>query len=425
MTDLDAISYQERLEELLAILAQRGSLAALLVDLTQVSRTEHDYGSSAYESELGRASDLILRLIGTQVRTGDILATSEKARDAFLVFLSPQRMRQALRLSGLQAAAGRIEHYLNRSLAELPSPYMRKPLNVTVGSAIVLHNPLVAPQRLISRLVDEAWDSVRFQRLQRQYQKRSHLMEILLNREITTLYQPIVDMRTEAVLGYEALSRGPESTTMESPLELFEVAAESGLTFELDQLCRRLALTSSRGLPPSAKVFINILPATTYDPEFKAANVCRVLDNLGLAPEQVIFELTGTHEMVHDSTLKKAIEDLAESGLSIAVDDIGVGVSLEKIAHLRPRYVKPDVELVREIHNDYVRRETIKAMKVLADRLECTIIAKGVERPEELETLKELGVEYGQGFLLGLPEPRFGESPADSKKVDSTLQESR
>ena len=415
MNDLDAIPYQERLEELLSILARRGSLGALLIDLTPISQTEHDYGSSIYESELDAVSDLILKLVGTQVRTGDLLATSETVRHAFLVFLSPQRTQQALRVSGLQAAAGRIEDYLNRSLAELPSSHMTKPLMVTVGSVIVLHNPLVAPQRLISRLVDEAWDSVRFQRLQRQFKKRSRLVEILLNREITTLHQPIVDIQTEAVLGYEALSRGPQGTAMESPLELFKVAAESGLTFELDRLCRRLALTSSRGLPPSAKVFINILPPTTYDPEFKAANVCRILSGLGLAPEQVIFELAGKLEMAHDSVLKKAIEDLGESGFSIAVDDIGVGHSLETIAHLHPRYIKPDLGLVREIHNDYVRRETLKAMKDLADKLECTIIAKGIERPEELETLLELGIEYGQGFLLGHPEPRFSESPAESE----------
>ena len=415
MNDLDATPYQERLDELLSILSQRGSLGALLIDLKQISQTEHDYGSSTYESELDVASDLILKLVGTQVRTGDLLTTSETVRDAFLVFLSPQRTQEALRVSGLQAAAGRIEHYLNRSLAELPSSYIPKPLTVTVGSAIVLHNPLVAPQRLISRLVDEAWDSVRFQRLQRQFQKRSRLVEILLNREITTLHQPIVDIRTEAVLGYEALSRGPQGTAMESPLELFKVAAESGLTFELDRLCRRRALSNSRFMPPSAKVFINIFPPTTYDPEFKAANVCRILSGLGLAPEQVIFELTGKLEMAHDSVFKKAIEDLAESGFSIAVDDIGVGHSLEAIAHLHPRYIKPDLGLVRDIHNNYVRRETLRAMKVLADKLECTIIAKGVERPEELETLLELGIEYGQGFLLGHPEPRFGESPAESE----------
>ena len=145
MNDLDAIPYQERLEDLLSILSQRGSLGALLIDLKQISQTEHDYGSSTYESELDVASDLILKLVGTQVRTGDLLTTSETVRDAFLVFLSPQRTQEALRVSGLQAAAGRIEHYLNRSLAELPSFYIPKPLTVTVGSAIVLHNPLVAP----------------------------------------------------------------------------------------------------------------------------------------------------------------------------------------------------------------------------------------------------------------------------------------
>ena len=118
--------------------------------MTPISQTEHDYGSSIYESELDAASDLILKLVGTQVRTGDLLATSETVRDAFLIFLSPQRTQQALRVSGLQAAAGRIEDYLNRSLAELPSSTNRemRRCGATSGLCSTIAEPTVTVKGL-------------------------------------------------------------------------------------------------------------------------------------------------------------------------------------------------------------------------------------------------------------------------------------
>ena len=84
----------------------------------------------------------------------------------------------------------------------------------------------------------------------------------------------------------------------------------------------------------------------------------------------------------------------------------GAGYSgLEKIAQLNPRYLKFDRELVRDIDSSYIRREMTRALKAFADRIGSTIIAEGIEREGELQTLLELGIEYGQGFLLGRPAP--------------------
>jgi EAL domain-containing protein (putative c-di-GMP-specific phosphodiesterase class I) len=400
------LPYRERLEELLRILRSHGSLGVLLIDLSQLSKVEHDYGSKAFEKVQSAATNLVVGLKGKEVRSTDILATNDRGGDAFLVFLSPRRSSRPARITELQSVAGRIESYVNRSLVDLASPYLREPLHVTVGFALVLHNPLVMPERLLARLENDAWESVRFQRTRTRFRNRSELQEILLNDEIRTFFQPIVKMRDRTVLGYEALTRGPEGTRLQSPLQLFRIAAEADLVFELDRLCRRRALVNATGLPNSSKVFVNVLPSSMYDPDFQCAGLVERLDELGMEPNQVVFELTEKYAIENYTLFGEAVRNFKEMGFSIAVDDIGAGHSgLEKIAHLHPRYLKFDMELVREIDTSYVRREMVKALKILADKMESTIIAEGIERQEELETLLELGIDYGQGYLLGRPGP--------------------
>jgi len=90
------------------------------------------------------------------------------------------------------------------------------------------------------------------------------------------------------------------------------------------------------------------------------------------------------------------------------VDDVGAGYSgLEKIAHLNPRYLKFDRELIRGIDSSYIRREMTRALRTFADSIDSAIIAEGIERQEELDTLLELGVDFGQGYLLGRPAGAF------------------
>src|SRR3972149_9692257 len=89
--DTDGLPYRDRLDEILLLLARHGSMAVLLIDISQLSQVEHDYGSRAYEKALGTAGQLFLDLRGCEVRASDLLSTSDKAGDAFLVFLSPAR----------------------------------------------------------------------------------------------------------------------------------------------------------------------------------------------------------------------------------------------------------------------------------------------------------------------------------------------
>lgn len=416
--------YRASLQAILDILVGQGSLGLLLIDTSQFSRVEHDYGSKAYQAVLERATEIILEIASTEMRFNDILTTGDKAGDAFLVFLMPKRSGEPVRVADLEAAAARIEQNLNRRMSGHAIPFLRGRPKFTVGFALVLHNPLVMPERLVARLVEEAGECARFLRTIGKFQRRSRLLEILINDQVSTVYQPLVHLRNQTVLGYEALSRGPAGTLYESPGHLFDMAEESDLVFELDRLCRRRALSNSSGLQAPTKLFVNVLPSAMYDPDFSGRRLIEYLEVLGLSPEQIVFEITEKYAIEDYTLFAEAVRDFTEVGFSVAVDDIGAGHSgLEKIANLNPRYLKFDIHLVREIDTSYVRREMVRALKDLADKMDSTIIAEGIEREEELQTLVDLGIDYGQGFLLARPGPRMSYREQDSPRIPVVIEE--
>ena len=400
--------YRDRVEDLRRVLVQQGSLGLLLIDTSALAQIEHQYGSSAFAKVMSMARDLVLELKGHEVRHEDIICLNDRGGDAFLVFFSPKRREGPLRIADLRAAADRVEGHINRKLSRLASPYLGSLRRVSVGFALSFYNPLVMPERLVSRLVEEAWSCVDVLKAQRDLQDRCELQEVLLTDQLSTVFQPIVELRRRRVLGYEALSRGPAGSVYQMPLRLFEMAAEADLVFELDRKCRRRALVSAAGLPSGAKQFVNVFPSAMYDPEFQGAALVALADSHGLTPDRVVLEITEKSAIENYGVFVEALAELTKHGFSIAVDDVGAGYSgLEKIAHLNPRYLKFDRELVRNLDSSYIRREMTRALKAFADQIGSTIIAEGIERDGELQALLDLGIEYGQGYLLGRPAAAF------------------
>ncbi len=400
-------TYRDRLPELTEQLRAHGHLGLVLVDASHLAQVEHDYGSKAFEQVLSMVTGLVTELRGKGVRNNDLLALNDRGGNAFLIFLSPRRRdkeERAARLADIEMVAERVGDHLNRNLGGLSSPYLRGRSQVNVGYAVVFHNPLIMPERVISRLVRDAEDSARIEKEQADFQTRCRLQDVLLAREIHTVFQPIVDLQNAGTLGFEALSRGPVDTAQHSPINLFQAAAAADLVFELDRHCRRRAMRTARDLPPPYHLFINVVPASMYDPDFQGTSLIRLLEGLGLSPERIVLEVSEQYAIKNYTLFVEALQNFTQMGFSIAVDDIGAGYSgLEKIAHLNPRYLKFDIQLVRDIDKSHVKREMTRALKAFAEKMDSRIIAEGIEREGERQALIDLGIDYGQGFLLARP----------------------
>ncbi len=420
LVDSEVATYREKFDEIKEMLVQNRSLALLYIDASRLSQIEHDYGSQIYEEVLQLVTKLILDMRGMQTRQDDLVTVNEKHGDVFLIFLSKKREEKPFGKGDLEHLADRIHSYLSKRIYRMTCSYLRSRPKLGIGYGLVLHNPLIKEERLILKVIDDARKMAKFQAYRVEVKNKEILQEIILKEDVQTVFQPIVNMQDRSIVGYEALTRGPKGTEFESPYTLFDIATESDLLFELDRLCRRKALINASNLESPYKLFVNTLPMTIRDPEFQGQLMVEFLKGLDLAPSRIVLEITERLAIDNYSLFLEAMNYFTDVGFAVAVDDMGAGYSgLEKIVHLKPNYLKFDLLMVRDIDTSFVKREMLKAILSLAEKVKASVIAEGVETQEELNTLLDLGITYGQGFFFARPEPGFAHQQPGGLAVET------
>jgi EAL domain-containing protein (putative c-di-GMP-specific phosphodiesterase class I) len=229
-------------------------------------------------------------------------------------------------------------------------------------------------------------------------QQVERIHRVLAGEGLTMVFQPIVDLRGGRISGLEALSRFAVEP-MRGPDVWFAEAAEVGLQAELEMTAARAALAELDRLPGGAYLSVNLSPETVLSSNFK--EMLREVH-----PERIVVEVT-EHAPVEDyEALADALGGLRSGGGRLAVDDAGAGfASLRHILRLAPDIIKLDVSLTRGIDGDEASQALADALVAFASRIGATIVAEGIETPEELAALRELGVSHGQGYHLARPGP--------------------
>lgn len=224
--------------------------------------------------------------------------------------------------------------------------------------------------------------------------EESRLKAVLAERAFHIVFQPIVDLETRRVVGYEALTRFSDGVP---PNVRFADAARLGLGADFEVAAILMAIDESVRLPGDTFISLNVSPAVVL------AGGERLRPGVGRVDRQVVLELT-EHAPIDDYLeLQTAIERLGP--VQIAVDDAGAGyASMRHILELRPAFAKLDISLVRDIDRDELRQAMAAGIQYYALRTGCQLVAEGVETEGEAETLRELGVDFGQGYLFGRPE---------------------
>jgi EAL domain-containing protein (putative c-di-GMP-specific phosphodiesterase class I) len=208
------------------------------------------------------------------------------------------------------------------------------------------------------------------------------------------VFQPIVALDSRTPIGYEALTRFADGTP---PDRMIAEAHSVGLGLELEVACLAAALEAAEALPQDAWLSLNVAPNLILHPS----------ELPGLLADQsrrFVLEVTEHAEIDDYPAVRRAIAGLGPT-VSLAVDDAGAGfASLRHIVELAPRFLKLDISLVRHADSDLTRQAMISGLSHFAARVGCEVIAEGIEDTAELEMLRELGVLFGQGYLLGRPE---------------------
>lgn len=219
-----------------------------------------------------------------------------------------------------------------------------------------------------------------------------------------SVYQPVVDLSNGEIMGWEALARGPGQGHFASPKTMFDFAEEVGTLFQLERACRQQAVKDLGRTESGQKLFLNIHPQTLGDPDFRSGETKGLLAEFGLKPENVVFEITERHSIRDFTLFHRTLDHYRNQGFLVAIDDAGTGFSgLNRIAMLRPDYIKADMSLVRGASSNPVQRALLETLAIFADKIGCSVIGEGIENESDLSCLISTGVHYGQGFYLGRP----------------------
>lgn len=224
---------------------------------------------------------------------------------------------------------------------------------------------------------------------------RRQIRTIIRETAFSIVFQPIVELGSRAVVGYEALTRFSDGT---APALRFSQADSVGLGLELEAATLEAAVRASAALPANAWLNLNVSPALVM-----AGNpLASIVRDWGW---QVVLEMTEHAAVADYDDLRRAIAALGDT-VRIAIDDAGAGfASFRHILELRPHFVKIDRAIVGGIDGDPSRQALVAGMRHFAVTTGCALIAEGIETDSELRALRELGISLGQGYLLGRPSP--------------------
>ncbi len=240
------------------------------------------------------------------------------------------------------------------------------------------------------------------------------IFQIIHDEDISTLYQPIVNLITGETMGYEALSRGPEWSQFFSPLALIEEADRHGLNYEIEYLFRKKAINNVQGLKSNQRLFINVNPKILKLDRIQKGETRRMLVKKGMNPTNIVLELTERSMISDYNAFNDILNYYKEQDYKIAIDDVGAGYSgLRTIRETQPHFIKIDMELIRNIDQDTIKEAMIKAFLNFSITTNIRIIAEGIETENELTKLIEMGVHYGQGYFLQRPQKKLNNIRSD------------
>lgn len=236
--------------------------------------------------------------------------------------------------------------------------------------------------------------------------KSRQAIDFIQNGVMTSHLQPIFNIQDNSLFANEALLRAADQTIPMSPGLLFSTASKMGLHSRLDQRAREEAIRATHLVGGTQKTFINFLPSTIYNPEYCLRHTFEIVERYNVDPSRLVFEVVETEKIEDVNHLKHVFEQYKKQGIQVALDDVGAGFStLDMLSLLQPDYVKIDRAFISNCDTVAENEAFLRKARHLTKEMGIQILAEGIERQEELDLCRELGFDFGQGYLLGRPAP--------------------
>ena len=282
----------------------------------------------------------------------------------------------------------------NRALVEGAQDFLTKPVDAT--EVILRIANLLQTRQLYANL--RYLTAVQTQAGGERAEVLARIQGVLQDKTLTHVFQPIQDLNTGATVGHEALSRFPDPT-LGGPDRWFADAFNVGLGVDLEWLAATSALTYLDTAPPEMFLTVNMSPAT----------VMHLVENELCQPAlwpRIVIELTEQVPVEDYSALQRALAPMRSQGARLSADDLGSGYAgFRHLLRLQPDIIKLDISLIAGINRNHEQQALTRALLTFANDVGAQVIAEGIEEPAELNTLRDLGVPWGQGYLIGRPAP--------------------
>lgn len=221
-------------------------------------------------------------------------------------------------------------------------------------------------------------------------------------------YQPIYGIHdTKKPYGMEALLRmRDQNDVMIPPDYVFQVAKDADVLFSVDLIARASAVETAAKAGFKGKIFVNFNPSSIYDPAYCLRTTAAAINELGLKPSDIVFEITETERITDIDHLKGILTFYRRAGFMCALDDIGSGWSGLNLLHtFSPDFIKLDMDLMRNIDKDTFKQSIVRNLINIAQEQQIKVIAEGIETSGEAAFAKDVGADFVQGFMFAKPAP--------------------
>jgi EAL domain-containing protein (putative c-di-GMP-specific phosphodiesterase class I)/GGDEF domain-containing protein len=382
------------LDRVRRMLDERGVLQVLLVRIEHEQNLERIVGWERYDSVLKNVARHLSGLLEAAARSGSLLCQENVRGDIFLVILADR------------FEASRLHDSLVEGISVTDDTGENETISVRVGQGVIKMRPALRVERTIYTGILEARQDFHRRGEALDQARLDQVRKILRERSIRTLFQPIVRLPDREVIGYEALSRGPSGSYLESAENLFGFTERAGLLGEVELLCLDRALANAKRLPDDATLFLNLSMLGLEYIEAEERGLTGRVKDAGRSPKKCVLEITERTYAESASRLRERVTELRQNGFRVAIDDMGTGYSaLHVLAELQPDFIKLDKMLVRDLPDEPIKRNLVSAITGFARDSQSTVIAEGVETESEVDVLRDLGIELQQGFFFGYPKP--------------------
>ncbi len=375
---------------------ERGELVVLYLNFVRYSKIEEIYGWEKLDAVLETTAAAVREFLDDTALSTSRVMVSFTNDDDFIFFHVPATGVAAASEGDITEMVARLQRHVGGRIEAQHGEEIAALFDIYVGRAHVYYNPKLRIERLIYRGIREAANASRSIEERERARRVADLRSSLRDRGVYVDYHPIVVTETKKIFGYEALARGV-MRSLRSPEVMFDVAAEADLVWELSRLCRSRAIEGiDTRLQSDELLFINVDPHDFSDPAFN--------ENEVKCPERVVIEITERTAIKDYPKFRERLRAFRERGFRFAVDDAGSGYAgLGSIANLEPDFIKLDISLINAIDTNFIKQNLVETMVRFANDHGAKVIAEGVERAEEFDTVAGLGVHLVQGFFLHRP----------------------